>query len=59
MALQAIYYELRHGHDQAARQAEALVEYTKALDSHAAAMNKLRGALLDHTDAISRFPRGT
>ncbi|WP_152546844.1 hypothetical protein [Amycolatopsis orientalis] len=34
MALQAIHSELRHGHDQAALQLEALTKHTKALAEH-------------------------
>lgn len=55
MALQAIYHELRHGHDHAARQVEVTEEHTRALHEHADAMDKLRGALLDHADALSRY----
>ena len=48
MALQAIYYELRHGHDQMARQ-------HTALDDLATTMQQLRGALLEHADALSLY----
>lgn len=50
MVLQAIYHELRHGHDQVACQ-------TAALNEHAAAMDKLRGALAEHSDALHRHSR--
>lgn len=60
-ALQAIYRELRHGHDQLARQTEAMAAHTEALKDHAAAlkdhageMHELRGALLDHADELGR-----
>ncbi|EME62792.1 hypothetical protein [Amycolatopsis decaplanina] len=65
MALQAIHSELRHGHDQAALQVEALNKHTKALadhtkmlTEHADAMDSLRHALDGHADAVSRMPRG-
>lgn len=49
-ALQAIYYEMRHGNDQLAHQATAL-------EGHAAAMDNLRSTLMSHTDALERFRR--
>lgn len=57
LALQAIYHELRYGHDQMARQTAAMEAHTKAMEDHAEAMDTLRGALLDHSDQISRFRR--
>ncbi|WP_139794869.1 hypothetical protein [Saccharomonospora piscinae] len=47
-ALQAIYCELRHGHDQAR-------QHTDGMRSHANAMDKLRGALYDHGAAMGRM----
>lgn len=35
MMLQAIYHELRHGHDQVAAQTAALAEHSAALSDHA------------------------
>lgn len=58
MALQAIHRELRHGHDQAALQVEALNKHTEVLAEHADAMDSLRSALDGHADAVSRMPRG-
>jgi hypothetical protein len=58
MALQAIRLELRHGHDQAALQVEALNKHTEVLAEHADAMDSLRSALDGHADAVSRMPRG-
>ncbi len=64
MALQAIYRELQHGHDQAQKQTKALLRHAKAMEAlradlrdHAAAMDKARGALYDHADALSRYRR--
>ncbi|MEY7971426.1 hypothetical protein AB8O38_05430 [Saccharomonospora xinjiangensis] len=48
LLLQAIYCELRHGHDQTRQHAEEL-------DSHTAAMSRLRGALYDHGAAMGRM----
>ncbi|RCG32283.1 hypothetical protein DQ384_07230 [Sphaerisporangium album] len=53
--LQAMYHELRHGHDQAAAQTAALTEHSRALSEHADAMDKLHGALLEHADTLSRY----
>lgn len=50
MVLQAIYHELRHGHDQVACQ-------TAALNEHTAAMDQLRSALAEHSDALHRHSR--
>ncbi|MFI6030840.1 hypothetical protein [Amycolatopsis magusensis] len=58
MALQAIHRELRHGHDQAALQVEALKKHTEVLAEHADAMDALRHALDGHADAVSRMSRG-
>jgi hypothetical protein len=58
MALQAIHAELRHGHDQAGLQVEALSKHTKVLAEHADAMDSLPHALDGHADAVSRMPRG-
>jgi hypothetical protein len=58
LALQAIYHELRYGHDQTERQTAAMAAHTQALDEHADAMDKLRGALADHADALSRYRFG-
>ncbi|WP_141630144.1 hypothetical protein [Saccharomonospora azurea] len=64
MALQAIYRELQHGHDQAQKQTKALLRHAKVMEAlradlrdHAAAMEKSRGALSDHTDALIRYRR--
>lgn len=54
--LQAIYHELRHGHDQASRQTAVMAAHTLALNEHADAMDKLSNALLNHADTISRYP---
>ncbi|MGN9789164.1 hypothetical protein ACTMTF_47780 [Nonomuraea sp. ZG12] len=60
LMLQAIYHELRHGHDQAAAQAEALADHSTALDEHADALDKASSRMLGHADALDRFrpPRG-
>lgn len=55
LVLQAIYRELRNGHDQAVRQSAALTDHAKALHEHADAMDSLRGALMEHADSISRY----
>lgn len=62
MALQAIYYELRHGHDQTQQQTKALHTHAKEMEKlradlrdHAGAMDKARGALYDHAEALSRY----
>ncbi|MEV2273925.1 hypothetical protein [Nonomuraea africana] len=39
LALQAIYHELRHGHDQAAAQTVALADHSTALNEHASALD--------------------
>lgn len=53
--LLAIYYELRHGHDQAAAESERLAAHTEALHQHADEMDNVKGALLEHADAMSRY----
>lgn len=55
LTLQAIYHELRHGHDQTARQTAVLAEHTRALDDHTGAMDQLRGALDEHGVALRGF----
>jgi hypothetical protein len=64
VVLQAIYRELRHGHDLAAAQTAALTEHTKALTEHAEAltdhadsMGQMRSGMLGHSDSLDRFPR--
>lgn len=49
---------MRHGHDQAALQVEALNKHAEVLAEHADAMYSLRSALDGHADAVSRMPRG-
>jgi hypothetical protein len=58
LALQAIYHELRHGHDRVARHTTALDDLVAtisrlpgALQAHAGAL----GALEDHPDALRRY----
>lgn len=55
LMLEAIYRELRHGHDQVTAQTAALAEHVQALSEHADAMDKLGGRLLEHADALSRY----
>ncbi|MEV4188090.1 hypothetical protein AB0J28_42315 [Streptosporangium canum] len=50
-----IYRELRHGHDQVTAQTAGPAEHTQALSEHADAMDKLRGTLLEHADALSCY----
>jgi hypothetical protein len=52
--LQAIYHELRHGHDQVQRQIEVLAAHTTALDEHADAMDNLKKALYFEGDMRGR-----
>ncbi|MEV3986265.1 hypothetical protein [Nonomuraea sp. NPDC049758] len=61
LMLQAIYRELRHGHDLAAAQASALAAHTEglteALTDHADTMDKMRSEMSGHADALDRFRR--
>ncbi|MFG3437307.1 hypothetical protein ACGF0J_08690 [Nonomuraea sp. NPDC047897] len=52
--LQAIYHELRHGHDLAAAQTAALAEHSAALSDHADQMARLGSDLRGHGDALDR-----
>ena len=52
--LEAIYHELRHGHDQVGRQIEALAKHAIALDEHADAMDGLKKGMYYEGDMHSR-----
>ncbi|MGP4104600.1 hypothetical protein [Nonomuraea sp. KM90] len=54
LMLQAIYHELRHGHDQAVAQTAALAEHSEALRDHADQMARLGSDLRGHGDALDR-----
>jgi hypothetical protein len=54
LLLQAIYHELRHGHDQVERQVEVLAAHTKALKEHADEMDDLKKAPYFQGDAHGR-----
>jgi hypothetical protein len=53
--LQAIYRELRHGHDQVAAQTVALAAHSTALDEHADALDEASSRMLGHADSLDRF----
>lgn len=55
LMLQAIYHELRHGHDQAAAQTVALAEHSTALNQHASALDSASHRMEGHADALDRF----
>ena len=55
--LQAVYHELRHGHDQQAAHIAALKAHTKALNEHANQMCHLGRKLTGNSDALDRSPR--
>ncbi|MEU7004768.1 hypothetical protein [Nonomuraea sp. NPDC046570] len=55
LVLQAIYRELRHGHDQAAAQTMALAEHSTALNEHASALGSASHRMAGHADALDRF----
>ncbi|RSN09143.1 hypothetical protein DMB42_17575 [Nonomuraea sp. WAC 01424] len=54
LVLQAIYRELRHGHDLAAAQTSALAKHTEALTDHADTMDRMSSAMLGHADSLDR-----
>lgn len=52
LGLTAVYYELRHGHDQQQRYARELAEHTKAV-------HKLAESIEAHTELVrARLPEG-
>ncbi|MFI6541423.1 hypothetical protein ACIBHY_53850 [Nonomuraea sp. NPDC050547] len=53
--LQAIYHELRHGHDQMTAQTGALTAHAAALTDHADAMHSASTRMLGHADSLDRF----
>ncbi|MGJ6969624.1 hypothetical protein ACSDR0_47875 [Streptosporangium sp. G11] len=55
LMLQAIYHELRHGHDQAAAQTMALADHSTALNEHASALDSASHRMAGHADALDRF----
>ncbi|MEV4067750.1 hypothetical protein [Nonomuraea dietziae] len=55
LVLQAIYHELRHGHDQVAAQAVALADHSVALNEHASALDSASHRMAGHADALDRF----
>ncbi|MFI7535082.1 hypothetical protein [Streptosporangium sp. NPDC049376] len=64
LLLQAIYHELRHGRGQAGAQSAALAEHSRVLNTHSEAltdhadeMDRLRSAMLGHSDALGRSRR--
>ncbi|GAA0645560.1 hypothetical protein GCM10010174_80670 [Kutzneria viridogrisea] len=52
--LQAVYHELRHGHDQLAEHTAALKAHTKALNSAASAEFHMARHLAGNADAMNR-----